>query len=212
MSVQKPILTYTIQPRKSEWVKLADLTIHLLLEKLAFTTTKLLIDRMANGLEYIVSDDENIKRRLRNLTNDDYDEIRHFGVDAIQVMDCGAKANLSDDYTVGNDTITVYELSSKLLMVLNPTRSDYLREIIHEQEDVKDKLRKLGYNCKTVLKRNEKRRSRASVKAQFKPRRFLSSATRNKFKREAMWVPEVLRNLRAGIHGGIQNVPAVLLL
>ena len=166
---------------------------------------------MAHGLEYVVTEDESIKRKLKDLTNDDYDEIRHFGVDAIQVVQGGARANLSDDYTVSNDTITVYELSSKLLMVLNPTRSDYLREIIHEQEDVKDKLKKLGYNCKTVLKRNEKRRSRTAIKAQFKPRRFLSSATRNRFKKEAMWVPEVLRNLRAGIHGGVQNVPAVLL-
>ena len=205
-------INYYFQPKKNEWVKLADLTIHLLLEKLALTTTKLLIDRMAHGLEYVVTEDESIKRKLRDLTNDDYDEVRHFGVDAIQVLDCGGKANLSDDYTVGNDTITVYELSSKLLMVLNPTRSDYLREIIHEQEDVKDKLKKLGYNCKTVLKKNEKRRSRATIKAQFKPRRFLSSATRNKFKREATWAPEVLRNLRAGLHGGVQNVPAVLIL
>ena len=166
---------------------------------------------MSHGLEYVVTEDENIKRKLRDLTNDEYDEIRHFGVEAIQVLDGGAKASLADEYTVGNDTITVYELSTKLLMVLNPTRSDYLREIINEQEDVKDKLRKLGYDCKTVLKRNEKRRSRMSIKAQFKPRRFLSSATRNKFKKEATWTPEVLRNLRAGIHGGIQNVPAVII-
>ena len=192
-------------------MKLADLTIHLLLEKLAFTTTKLMIDRMAHGLEYVVTEDENMKRKLRDLTCDDYDEIRHFGVDAIQVLAGGPKASLSDDYTVNNDTISVYELSTKLMMVLNPTRSDYLREIIHEQEDVKDKLRKLGYNCKTVLKRNEKRRSKSTIKVQYKPRKFLSSATRNKFKREAMWVPEVLRSLRAGIHGGIQNLPAVLI-
>ena len=166
---------------------------------------------MAHSLEYVVNDDENIKRKLRDLTNDEYDEIRNFGVDTIQVVDGGARASLSDDYTVGNDTITVFELSAKRLMVLNPTRSDYLREIIHEQEDVKEKLRKLGYKCKTVLKRSEKRRSRSAIKAQFKPRRFLSSATRNKFKKESMWVPEVLRSLRAGIHGGVQNFPAVLI-
>ena len=192
-------------------MRLADLTIHLLLEKLTFTTTKLLIDRMAQGLEYIVTEDENIKRKLKDLTNDDYDEIRNFGVEAIQVVAGGPKASLSDDYTVGNDTITVFELSTKLLIVLNPTRSDYLKEIIHEQEDVKDKLRKLGYNCKTVLKRGEKRRSRAAIKVQYKPRRFISSATRNKYKKDAAWVPEVLRSLRAGIHGGLQNVPAVII-
>ena len=183
----------------------------MLLEKLAFSSTKLLIDRMAQGLEYVVADDENIRRKLRSLAADEYDEIRNFSVDAVQVMNGGAKTSLSDDYTVGNDTITVYELSTKLLLVLNPTRSDYLREIIHEQEDVKEKLRKLGYNCKTVLRKNEKKRDKSKIKAQFKPRRFLSAATRNKFKKEAMWVPEVLRNLRAGIHGGVQNIPAVII-
>ena len=186
------------------------MSIHLLLEKLAFTTTKMLIDRMEQGLEYIAADDENIRRKLRSMANDEYDEVRNFGVEAVQVLD-GVKTSLSDDYIVGTDTITVYELSTKLMMVLNPTRSDYLGEIIHDNENVKEKLKKLGYNCKTVLKKSEKRRNKAAIKAQFKPRKFISSTTRNKFKREAMWVPEALRNLRAGIHGGIQNVPAVLI-
>ena len=181
------------------------------MEKLAFEATKLLIDRMAQSLDYVVTDDENIRRKLRSLANDEYDELRHFGIDAVQVLDTGTKKNLNDDYTVGDDIITVYELSTKLMMILNPTRSDYLREIFNENEDVKEKLRRFGYNCKTVLKKTEKRRNRSAIKAQFKPRKFISSTTRNKFKRDSMWVPEVLRSLRAGIHGGVQNIPAVLI-
>ena len=169
------------------------------------------MDRMAHGQEYIVADDENIKRKLRDLASDEYDEIRHFGVDAVQVLDNGVKTCHAEEYTVNNDTIVVYEMATKLLMVLNPTRSDYLREIIHEQEDVKGKLQRMGYESKTVLKRSEKRRNQSTVKTQFKPRRFISSTTRNKFKRDMMWVPEVLRNLQAGFHGGIYNVPAVLI-
>ena len=200
-----------IQPRNKEWIRLADLTLNLLLEKLAISTTKLLMDRMAHGQEYIVAEDENIRRKLRDLASDEYDELRHFGVDAVQVLDSGVKSNYTEDYTVNNDTITVYEMSTKLLMVLNPTRSDYLREIIHEQEDVREKLQKMGYECKTVLKKSERRRNQSNIKAQFKPRRFISSTTRNRFKRDLMWVPEVLRNLQTGFHGGVYNVPAVLI-
>ena len=63
------------------------MSIHLLLEKLAFTTTKMLIDRMEQGLEYIAADDENIRRKLRSMANDEYDEVRNFGVEAVQVLD-----------------------------------------------------------------------------------------------------------------------------
>ena len=170
------------------------------------------MDRMEHEQSYITTDDDNIKRLLRSLSIDDYDGGRQFMVEAVQVLNGSVRTNYEECYKVDNDEIIVYEMTEKLMLVLNPTRSDYLKEIIHEQEDVKEKLQKMGYQSKTVLKKSDKAKNKTLLKQQFKPRKTMSATTRNRLRRNAVWAPEILRNLRAGAHGGIQNIPAVLII
>ena len=187
---------------------MADGALHLMLEKLAISATKVLMERMNGSEEYISIDDSNMLRLIRSVTSND-DGLFVTNIKEVTVKDAEhMRVNFKQDYSFNEREATVYELESKIGIISNPTRSALVDDMMIDSEMVKTKLDRLGYKCSLLVKKNDKTyKGRLSKKARFKPRQNLSVSTKNKAKKNAIWIPDVVRSANSESN----ELPAVLI-
>ena len=196
------------QPTGTEWIRMADGALHLMLEKLAISATKVLVERMNGSEEYISIDDSNMLSLIRSVTSND-DGLFVTNIKEVTVKDAEhMRVNFKQDYSFNEREATVYELESKIGIISNPTRSALVDDMMIDSEMVKTKLDRLGYKCSLLVKKNDKTyKGRLSKKARFKPRQNLSVSTKNKAKKNAIWIPDVVRSANSESN----ELPAVLI-
>ena len=186
---------------------MADLAINILLTKLSIAGTELLHERMLGGENYVQAEVNEMLKLIRGATkgNDVFlSTIRDIVVCSTDQM----AVKFDGSYTFEGETVRAVELEMKLAMIVNPTRSAIIDDYMVDAEAVKDELAKMGYKSSLLVRRNESSmRNRVSKKARFKPRRNVGQATKNRYKKENTWVPDVMRE---SIDGGCE-LPAVII-
>ena len=196
-----------VQPTNGKWAKLADLAMNILLVKLTIAGTDLLKERLNGGDNYVQTDDAGMLRLIRGITRTN--EIFVTSVKEVVINQIDQMAVKYDGrYLQEGESIHVIELESKMAVIANPTRSAIIDDYMVDADAVKEKLEKMGYKSSLLVKRNERSNSnRLSKKARFKPRKNMGHTTKNRYKKEKAWVPDVIRRSQEGK----RELPAVII-
>ena len=181
-----------------KWAKLADLAMNILLVKLTIAGTDLLKERMNGGNNYVQTDDAGMLKLVRDVTKTN--EIFMTSVKEVVINQIDQMAVKYDGtYLQGEESIHVIELESKMAVIVNPTRSAIIDDYMVDADAVKEKLEKMGYRSSLLVRRNERANpNRLSKKVRFKPRKNMGRTTRNRYKKENTWVPDVIRRNQDG--------------
>ena len=197
-----------IKPKTSGWTKLADASLRILLEKLTVTSTKFLVDRMGNGQSYIATGDDIILNAIKRMTNE---------IPALEVLgrDITVKKEFTPDGIIESLTrdgllehdFSINEWRCNINIIANPTKSDLVGDVFVNADDVKQKMAKLGFICKTLIKRNINITTAAKLK-RLKPKWRIGNAARCRIRKTMKWTIETIRINESGG----TSIPAVIII
>ena len=188
-------------------MKIADLTLALLLEKLTMAATELLQDRLMGGNEYVTAKDDDIMVMLRRLMGRRsnfglMDQIKEIKVRKLLDSRC----TFEHTYVSDGEEINMIESTMELAILINPTCSGVIDDLLVDQDMVAERMNALGYKCQSAAKRSSNRPNKTK-KHLFKPRRHMCQRTKNRIRKNQLWVPDTLRIEQVGPI----NVPAVII-
>ena len=180
---------------------------NILLVKLAVAGSELLQRRMREENDYVQVDDAGMLKLIRDVTKVNANfvtSIKEVNIHQVDLM----STKFIGEYSHANEMLHMVELESKMMVIVNPTRSAIIDDYTVDADLVKDKLSKMGYESSLLVKRNERTNpNRMSKKARFKPRRNIGQTTKNRYKKDNTWIPDVIRRN----HEGGYELPAVII-
>ena len=179
----------------------------LLLEKLAFASTKAVADTVLGFDGFVDISDGEIMKMIKDLTNFGLEEA--FEVPEVSLAITKSMGlTFNRTYESDQGLVDVGEYTINFDVVANPTRSSIVMEIFNTPDEVQKQLNKLGYKCSVLLmKKKESNKEKAWKRKNFKPRSSISTATINRHKRNTSWIPEPLKLNR----NEIVILPAVII-
>ena len=189
------------------WVKMADLALAVLLERLSIAATELLVDRIQGGNGYIAVDDGEVFVQMGRVAKDNF-HVQGLGlIPEIEVTKTMKIRNVFEhQYAMNDEEMKVEELAAEYLLLVNPLKSNLVSVLPNDPEMVMDKLTELGHKCVTMTKRPNQRKRR-SLRSKYKPRRTLCQRAIHKIRKELTWQPELIRD------NGVEktHLPAVII-
>ena len=160
---------------------------------------------MLGGTDYIVTGDDDVRVMARKLSGKDSTTRRFSGIKEVKVQKLlNSKISFDKIYECNGEAISSVEITLELAVLANPTQSGLVDEILVDQDAMTSRLDKLGYKCQALVKKSQTG-IKKTKKMMFKPRRQLCQRSRNKIRKEKMWVLDTLRSE----HVGPINIPAV---